>query len=114
MKNSRKPFMTSTFVEMCALGLLNQSDAYGYKIAKTIDLQISESTIYPVLRRLEKGGYLESYSQQYNAKLRKIYKITSNGKIHLTELKEKWEQFVICMDSILENGFTGETASKRN
>ena len=112
MRNSPKHFLTSTAIEMCVLGLLNCNDAYGYKIAKTVDLQISESTIYPTLRRLEYGGYLESYSQQHNAKLRKVYKITPNGKTRLAELKDCWKQVVVCVDSLLDIGCADDTANR--
>ena len=103
MKNIQKPFLISPVIEMCVLVLLNQEDTYGYNINKNIGLHISESTIYPILKRLESEEYLKSYSQKYNARIRKVYKITVKGKLRLTELINEWDDFVSCIDSFLDD-----------
>lgn len=57
-------------------------DSYGYQIIKDLKdvIEISESTLYPILRRLEKNGYLTVYTQEHNCRLRKMYSITREGK----------------------------------
>jgi PadR family transcriptional regulator PadR len=90
----KKAFAASWVLEMCVLAFLFHDDAYGYRIAKSIDLQVSESTLYPILRKLESDGYLEMYAQQHNARLRQFYKITPKGMKQLEELKKSWRALV--------------------
>jgi PadR family transcriptional regulator PadR len=90
----KKAFAASWVLEMCVLAFLLYGDAYGYRIAKSIALQVSESTLYPILRRLESDGFLEMYAQQHNARLRRFYKITPKGMKQLEELKKSWRTFV--------------------
>lgn len=76
--------------EMCILAVLSCGDSYGYEIAKSSKTKLSESTIYPILRRLEERGCLESYSQVNDAKLRRIYTITVDGQTQFSEYKRQW------------------------
>ncbi|MEG1003194.1 PadR family transcriptional regulator [Clostridium sp.] len=80
-------------LEFCVLAVLNKSDSYGYQIIKDIPsyIEISESTLYPILKRLESNDYLETYSIEHNSRLRKYYKITSKGKNHIKEFLADWE-----------------------
>lgn len=72
-------------LEFCVLAVLRKSDSYGYQIIKDIStcIEISESTLYPILKRLEAGAYLETYSVEHNSRLRKYYKITPLGKDYM-------------------------------
>ena len=74
-------------LEYCVLASLTKCDSYGYQMVKDISeyIEISESTLYPILRRLENAGYLVTYSAEYNMRLRKYYKITEAGNEHLKE-----------------------------
>jgi PadR family transcriptional regulator PadR len=83
-------FTSSCMLEMLVLSLLLYDDAYGYRIAKSDYLQIPESKIYPILRRLNENGFLEAYTQLNNAKLRKIYRITAKGIERYRELETTW------------------------
>ena len=69
-------------LDVCVLASLLNEDSYGYKIIQSLDgvLEISESTLYPILRRLENAGCLTSYSIEHNGRLRKFYSITESGK----------------------------------
>jgi PadR family transcriptional regulator PadR len=98
----KKIFLSSWTIEMCMLSLLFRNDTYGYKIAKFDKLQISESTVYPILRRLTKNGYLETYTYQHNGKLRKFYKITPKGIERLNELKNEWCVFTYNVNHLLK------------
>lgn len=68
-------------IEVCVLAKLIKGDSYGYQIIKDLNaiVPISESTLYPILRRLENQGHLTSYSQAYQGRLRKFYSITPSG-----------------------------------
>lgn len=80
-------------LEICVLSSLCKGDSYGYKIIKDIQdvVNISESTLYPILRRLEKARCLETYSVEFEGRLRRYYKITSEGKSKLDEFIEQWK-----------------------
>lgn len=81
-------------LEFCVLAVLNKSDSYGYQIIKDIStcVEISESTLYPILKRLETSSYLETYSVEHNSRLRKYYRITNKGKEYINEFLNEWQQ----------------------
>ena len=68
-------------LEICVLATLRNSESYGYKIIKDVSdvIPISESTLYPILKRLETNNCVTSYSVEHNSRLRKYYKITDDG-----------------------------------
>ena len=69
-------------LDICILSLLQRGDSYGYQIIKDLSgcVAISESTLYPILRRLEGNGALTVYSVEHNGRLRKFYRITPRGQ----------------------------------
>lgn len=79
-------------LEVCVLAALSRGDSYGYQIIKDIEpyISISESTLYPILRRLEEGKHLTVYSVAHNGRLRKYYKITDSGRERLKEFSSEW------------------------
>lgn len=81
-------------LEFCVLAVLKKSDSYGYQIIKDISVcvEISESTLYPILKRLEAGSYLETYSVEHNSRLRKYYRITGSGRDYVDDFLEEWQQ----------------------
>lgn len=81
-------------LEVCVLTSLFKEDSYGYRIIKDISpyIKISESTLYPILRRLESGNYLSVYSVEHNGRLRKYYKITDTGRKKIDEFISGWEE----------------------
>lgn len=80
-------------LEIFVLAVLAKGDSYGYKIMNDLNnyLEISESTLYPILRRLEKQDQLETYNEIYQGRNRKYYKITKKGKTHIIEFLKEWE-----------------------
>jgi PadR family transcriptional regulator, regulatory protein PadR len=90
-------------LDACVLSVIGKGDSYGYKISqdamKVID--VSESTLYPVLRRLEASGCLSTYSVEHNGRLRKYYKITPEGEARLAQFKEEWIETKRIIDFIL-------------
>ncbi|MGN0441455.1 MAG: PadR family transcriptional regulator [Acutalibacteraceae bacterium] len=84
------------FLEICVLAALEKEDSYGYKIIKDISccIKISESTLYPILKRLESGKCLTVYSVEHNGRLRKYYRITDVGKKRISEFLSEWQDIM--------------------
>ena len=76
------PQLKRGFLEVCVLASISQRDSYGYQIVKDMpaSLQITESTLYPLLKRLEAAGALTTYSVEHNGRMRKYYRITDSGR----------------------------------
>ena len=81
-------------LDVCVLAAIKSEDSYGYKIIKDIQpyLQISESSLYPVLRRLETADMLSVYSVEHNGRLRKYYRINNKGIMRLNAFSEEWKE----------------------
>lgn len=81
-------------LDVCVLAAIKFSDSYGYKMIKDIQpyMTISESTLYPILRRLETAGMLTEYSVAHNGRLRKYYRITPDGSRRLNDFSQEWEE----------------------
>lgn len=79
-------------LDICVLSSLLSEDSYGYKIIKDLSpyIAISESTLYPILRRLETAGNLSVYSAEHNGRLRKYYKINEIGRTRIKEFLDEW------------------------
>lgn len=77
------------------LSFLRTQDLYGYALTQQVQgiLDISESTIYPVLRRLKKSGYLETYDQPYQGRNRRYYHLTAAGQELFSQIQADWQQF---------------------
>ncbi|MEH6891202.1 PadR family transcriptional regulator [Bacillus sp. JJ864] len=81
-------------LEYCVLAVLKKQDSYGYQIIKDISehIEISESTLYPILKRLENNGHLETYSKEHNSRLRKYYHLTESGDSQIKNFLQEWHQ----------------------
>lgn len=77
---------------------------YGYKITQEVRmaLDVSESTLYPVLRRLLKDNCLETYDQAYQGRNRRYYKITAQGQAQLQMYRQEWITYVKKINQIIE------------
>ena len=104
------PQMKRGLLDICVLTAVVNADSYGYKIIKDISgcIQISESTLYPILKRLESSGDLTSYSVEHNGRLRKFYKITDSGRQKILEFLNSWEEISKIYDYI-----KGETSNEQ-
>lgn len=78
------------------LSAMRSVDAYGYKIIKDLSpfMEISESTLYPILKRLEQQSCVSAYSVEHNGRLRKYYRITDAGHKRISEFFEDWESIM--------------------
>lgn len=91
-------------IEMCVLAILTKEPSYGYKIVSDMSkiMELSESTLYPILRRLESSKYLSTFSVDYNGRLRKYYKITSEGLQRIEDFKNEWYEMEKVYEFIIE------------
>ncbi|MED0683604.1 PadR family transcriptional regulator [Bacillus altitudinis] len=89
-------------LEFCVLAVLKKGDSYGYQMIKDMShcIEISESTLYPILKRLEQNNYVETYSQEHNSRLRKYYRITKGGREHMAQFLAEWDQVMVIYDFI--------------
>lgn len=83
---------------------MDTQDSYGYEISQTVKIvaDIKESTLYPILKKLEKGGYVTTYSQEFQGRKRKYYSITDDGKKQLEFLHQEWNSYRDTIDGIIE------------
>ena len=81
------------FLDVCVLASINRQDSYGYQIVKDVpsSLHLSESTLYPLIKRLESAGLLTVYAIEHNGRLRKYYRITPAGVTYLDEFLKDWD-----------------------
>ena len=95
---------SSILIEFLILAIIDREDSYGYEISQTIKLaaNIKESTLYPILKKLEKAGYMTTYRQAYQGRKRKYYSITQEGKNQLQFLNEEWLTYKETLDGIVE------------
>ena len=83
-------------LDVCVLAAIKNEDSYGYQIIKDIKpyIDISESTLYPILRRLEAADMLTVRSAEHNGRLRKYYHIEAAGLQRIEDFKEEWKQIM--------------------
>ena len=94
-------------IEMCILALLSRKEMYGYEISKALDklgegiLSIEEGTLYPLLRRLERRGYIKGEWKIVGEKARKYYTITPRGLSVLVRMRSFWRKMVESVNLVL-------------
>ena len=93
----------SALLDAVVLSVVSMEGTYGYKITQDVRqvMDVSESTLYPVLRRLQKDGLLETYDMEFQGRNRRYYKITSNGMILLDKYRSEWLSYKKNVDKIL-------------
>ena len=79
---------------------------YGYRITQEVRsvLEVSESTLYPVLRRLQKDNCLTVYDQEYGGRNRRYYKVTEQGVVQLNMYRGEWKSYSAKISAILLGG----------
>ena len=92
-------------LDVCVLAAIKNEDSYGYKIIRDIKpiIELSESTLYTILKRLEEAKMLEVRSTEFEGRLRKYYHITDRGLLRITEFKNEWKQ-IMELYSFIERG----------
>lgn len=102
--------ITADLLDGMVLAILEHNDYYGYALTQRMQeaITISESTMYPVLRRLKKDGYLTTYDQPYQGRNRRYYRITRDGEKHLSRVRKLWNDYKESLDGILNADEEGE------
>ena len=98
--------MKRGLLDVCVLAAIQNEDSYGYQIIKDIRpyVDVSESTLYPRLRRLEEGRLLTVRSVEHNGRLRKYYHITDAGKARIEDFKQDWKDMENIYRFIIREG----------
>jgi PadR family transcriptional regulator, regulatory protein PadR len=92
-------------LEICVLSVLAHKDCYGYELVNEISkrIDISEGTIYPLLKRLKDEGYVTTYLQEsVEGPPRKYYRLTEGGRNEEHAQKDEWMRFVASVNALLE------------
>ncbi|MBR6414072.1 MAG: PadR family transcriptional regulator [Oscillospiraceae bacterium] len=93
-------------LDLCVLAAIAQEESYGYQIVKDMSpfVEISESTLYPILRRLEAANCLCVRSVEHAGRLRKYYYITPLGRARLAQFSSDWKELQAIHDFIMDRG----------
>ncbi len=102
--------LTAPLLDACVLGIIGTEDSYGYTLTQKVRqvVDISESTLYPVLRRLQKSGYLTTYDAPFQGRNRRYYASTGEGRNILKFYAKEWDEYKTKIDELI--GCTGKAA----
>ena len=100
----------AALLDACVLAILSGQDEYGYALTQRVKevVILSESTLYPVLRRLQKEELLTAYDSQFNGRNRRYYAISEVGRERLSEYVKEWGTYKKNLDMILLGGMADE------
>ena len=86
--------MKKGLLDVCVLALLKRGDSYGYQIVSELSvvIEVSESTLYPILKRLETAGLLVTYTREHGGRLRRYYRITRLGLKRVEVFAIEWKE----------------------
>ena len=92
-------------LDVCVLAAIKNGDSYGYKIIKDLRpvVELSESTLYTILKRLEEAKMLVVRSEEFEGRLRKYYRITPQGLKRIQDFKEEWKELMGVYSYIAED-----------
>jgi len=91
-------------IELCVMKIVSRKDMYGFEVIDTIskEIEVNENTIYPILRRLTKQDYFETYKESMSIGApRKYYKLTKLGEEKLLEAENEWTSFLESVSRVL-------------
>ena len=100
----------AALMDAIVLSIVSREGTYGYKITQDIRavMEVSESTLYPVLRRLQRDGFLEVYDQEFAGRNRRYYQITAEGRAQLAMFQKEWDGYKKRIDSVLDGGMNND------
>lgn len=100
----------AALLDAIVLAVVSREDegTYGYRITQDVRrvIDVSESTLYPVLRRLQKDDCLEVYDRQFDGRNRRYYKVTSRGMAQLNLYRSEWKAYTKKINAIFDGGVT--------
>ena len=93
-------------LDICVLTAIKNEDSYGYKIIKDMKpyIEMSESTLYTILKRLETGKMLTVKTVEHNGRLRKYYHITNEGLKRIEDFKDEWKELMMIYQFVTKEG----------
>ena len=93
-------------LDVCVLSAIKAEDSYGYQILKDVKpyIEMSESTLYTILKRLELAGMLTVRTQEHDGRLRKYYHITRAGLGRIEDFKEEWKEVIAIYQFVVKEG----------
>ncbi|MFQ8600627.1 MAG: PadR family transcriptional regulator [Oscillospiraceae bacterium] len=102
--------LSAALLDACVLAVVSREDVYGYILTQNIKevIEISESTLYPVLRRLQKDGCLTTYEKSFQGRNRRYYAITEFGREKLQFYLGEWNVYKDKVDKMLSGGYQHE------
>lgn len=100
----------AVLLDAVVLAVVSRDGTYGYKITQDVRqaIEISESTLYPVLRRLEKDNCLDTYDLEFAGRNRRYYRITDRGRTLLSNYLIEWENYKKRIDQVFHGGDKNE------
>jgi len=98
--------MNAPMFDLLVLSVTEKEDAYGYQLSQIIKRvsNTKDSTLYPVLKRLQEQGCLTAYDQSYQGRNRRYYRITETGRRQYQMLSEEWSAYRDTVDQIVKSG----------
>ena len=93
-------------LDVCVLAAIKNEDSYGYKIIKDMKpfIEMSESTLYTILKRLELAEMLTVRTVEHGGRLRKYYRITAAGLKRIEDFKEEWKEIMSIYQFVIKEG----------
>ena len=93
-------------LDVCVLAAIKNEDSYGYQIIKDMKpyVEISESTLYPILRRLEAAKLLTVRTSEHNGRLRKYFHITPAGLARIDDFQKEWQEMIAIYNFVTKEG----------
>lgn len=93
-------------LEVCVLAAIKNEDSYGYQIIKDMKpyIELSESTLYTILKRLETADMLTVRTAEHGGRLRKYYRITDAGRQRIDDFREEWKEILAIYRFVTREG----------
>ena len=97
-------------LDVCVLAAIKNEESYGYKIIKDVKpcIELSESTLYTILKRLEGAKMITVRSAEHNGRIRKYYKITEAGLDRIDEFRKEWKEMISIYEFVEKGGMADE------
>ena len=97
-------------LDVCVLAAIKSEDSYGYKIIKDMKpyIELSESTLYTILKRLETSRMLTVHTAEHGGRLRKYYHITPNGLKRIEDFKVEWNEILSIYQFVTKEDYKNE------
>ena len=87
--------VSASLLDAIVLAIVAHEGTYGYKITQDVRqvMEVSDSTLYPVLRRLQRDGLLATYDEAVDGRMRRYYRITPAGEVKLAQYRMEWAEY---------------------